>query len=653
MVIEFPEYYQEIKKPMNFTKLKDIYFNKKNKPNKEIKNFYKDLNLIWSNCLMFNEDNSAISKEAIRLKKLANKLIKEKIIDKVSTFKLDSEEEEDNINEISITKNKPAKSEPKNKATKESLITKNNEKKNKLQTSTNLKLLIDYPNKNKNKSNTSKNLLTVEIKKDFKSPAIKNIKPNNIQPKKSDKQIISNINAKSDDKGKINSKIKKVIKDDSLEESNDEIKKESNSQNYNNKVEDESKFEKTVNILSEDCSKGSISLNQTEKENIEKKDPNETKEEEKILMNVNEDNFHNNPNATNDEKEEFKQNSILFDILENLQVNQEEKKQSVFNEKEEQMQIDEEPIAKEPINDQILTEEKENIKNSIQSNEFDQKNPSENYSVRQNLNELEKVANINLENPLSDNEVIANEIEMVNEREECKISQSPIDTYKDNSIEKIEENSKTYQEENEIKKEIENSKTIKNTKRSKKYLDDLQDDIIRFNYRLAKKDGEEELNIFNGIKDKLKRTKNKVDYKNKETIKLITKNKKALKTTKEKESNEITKTILNLNEKNDVIVSDSSDNEDGNKTNQTSEKSKFKENKTLNYSKKKNNNQTINLNEDETIIARDNNDEKKKTKKTKKTKKFKENNSSSFAEEDEQHDKKNPDSDNEGDNVIR
>src|SRR5690242_17028921 len=71
--LEFPDYAKRIKKPMC---LDDVKLNLNNKEYKKDIQFFKDIQLIWSNCKDYNISNSTIYKTCEILEKQANDLEK-------------------------------------------------------------------------------------------------------------------------------------------------------------------------------------------------------------------------------------------------------------------------------------------------------------------------------------------------------------------------------------------------------------------------------------------------------------------------------------------------------------------------------------------------------------------------------------------------
>jgi len=564
--------------------------------------------------LTFNEDNSAISKEAIRLRKLANKLIKEKIMDKESSIKLDLDYEKTNNN--IILKNKRGNSASITLVKKEVEEAKN-PKKSKLQTSTNLVTLINNTSKNKNKFNTSINLKSIVIKEDFKLPALKKPTVNkNTRPKAEDLDALDKT-LKSENKKENKSKNKKIINDYSVEEIIVKKENESAIKCADNKHSKANSSSKTVN----NCSKeAEIKINnstqkQNENENLVKNDSTETQENKKIQSNEEIDEA-----PPSKDQNEIKEAESSSNVIEVIKVDSPGKRE--ITKGEDKMEIDEEQAAKESIINQKLI--KETTQREIINND-DSK--TENLNQITNL-ELEAEKEVSLESENQESLInkddsflgnVVNEIEMAVEAEENKTQNTPINVISNN--ESCINTNNNNQNGNVNLLENEESKLTRNSKKSRKYLVDvLYDDIIRFNYRLPKKEGEE-VDNFNGLENKLKRIKNKVDYKSQGSVKVVAKDKKGIKLPQEKSKAETLKNDLILDHEKEKNANNISIDEAKNdhKSNRKLKKLKKKNPKNSNLERlKKERDLTINLNEHDSTNENVNNKNRNLSKKTKK-----------------------------------
>lgn len=626
---------------MSFLKLKELYFLKKNKPVREIKHFYNDLNLIWTNCFEYNEDNSEISNEASKLRKLANKLIKEKILSKENESELDSDDEELDVkrkaikaaktndkrgrsaSSASIFKKQLDESKDKNKNNN---TLNDNKKKAKFQTSSNLSMVMNDRKEDKNKFKSSKNLKTVEIKEDFKTPNLKNSKAIGNKVKhatENDKEIKADNRPKSESKKESKTKTKKIINDDSMEDSIEKINEfdVKNVAGGNAKGTDESKNDAVPVITDTQTPTQKPTENKSPTENIinelnDKKE--ETPNEETSL------------GASTKQQEEPNEARKLDDSIEIKKIN--------FSQ--------DPPIIIDAINKmdveegQVPIESQDNIVNQIPADNEKNSDINENEENKEaNFNEVEHLSEATgnqmpiepdiKETPHNSNDkaeipsgAVANEIEMGVEQE-LQENKNPISPQNENPNDNktliTTENDDINKLNNEMKRENNGKRRKSKTNKSlgnNLYGKDLAHDAVRFNNRVGTdKKEKEELSMGDIYHKSYKRTRKEINYKICDSFKKPSTNKKQQNLLKEE------KTEKNQNKHS---TNDTEKDKDSAKNLKANSSSNNVKNKKLaddscksDLITKKVNNETIDLNEDES------NDEELEYNKKKKSNKLK------------------------------
>ncbi len=566
---------------MNFRKLKETYILKKNnKSGNEIKNFYNDLNLIWTNCFIYNEDNSLISYEAKRLRKLANKLIKDRImtIGKENPIKIETGVSEENQAfksknpSLSGRSNSVAKEVGKKK--EDIKVYENKNKKDKFQTLINLNTVVVVNDSNKatrGKINTTKNLKSLDFEERFKAPSVKNSKAttgnnkaksiqeakNNDNTNNSNQKDRNEFDTRSKSTYKKPSSMeikniikninKKIITDDSYEffaEKND----------YKLKCEDEFKEAgsssckniRTIKYCASssdavmDLEKNNKTLNSTEEQqSTEKATPDENIPSEQKVV---EDNLKiaeegskeakTTQSASSNHKEEISeakntQNSII-ETTKNIQNsrNLEDNYTTIaITQADDKMDIDHQQVARESIKLQNPIEEE--FKNFETFGDNDKNKNANINEITAQLNATEEIkeetqgnnneAESESKSESNIKEVAKNEVEVVFEKEVIKVPYPQNNQKQKNN--KIQNNIPENISENTFENKDFINKKIQKTSNAIKYGYDLVDDLRRFNNRVCK-EGSHEITQGEIYTQTFKRSRKQVDYKTNESVKL-------------------------------------------------------------------------------------------------------------------------------------
>lgn len=589
---------------MSFEKMKEAYFAKKNKSLKEIKHFYNDLNLIWSNCFEYNKDRSSISNEAKKLRKLANKLIKERILNQENPIKIESDNEEEKKEEIKIkeipkSKNKNKKGRSNSVSSvggqnniEDSTVNSKN-KKAKFQTSINLNIMSAAATNSSSKANiklnTCNNLKTVDPKEEFKAPAFKGSKANGNKAKnpKEDDNKIKNVKkesnkadnrAKSANQKQSSGKLKKVINDDSMEDSIERIKE--SKVKIEDKPSEAGSSSKITKILVSDAVMDLEKKNNNNKDNVKNDHSNSTEKQNeekdthignilnelKAEIEVEEaSNEKENLSAAKQEAEIIKaesaDDSIEIKKIKILAIAENETQLA------DKMEIDGEQA---PLDSNTAQASKEEFKDSatnsncenkiLNINEIEQKLEAENQtaieSEAKETPEKNKAEKILCE--------VANEIEMAVEPEVKNQAPNSLNNEIPNdcnaNINNLNQTSKVNESSGETKK-LKSRKSCS----SEKYGYDLYDDIRRFNCRVSK-NGDETIKEVDFYRDKIKRQRKQVDYKINQSAKAI-KNDQKLPASKINNKDENANKNSSLNEEKDNKINVETDNNTENKVN--------------------------------------------------------------------------------------
>lgn len=88
-----------IKEPMNFEKIKSNYFKR---TNTNLENFFRDLDLIWSNCFSFNDDASDIYSKAREFQEYIKKFISKNFLNKINKNNLSKIQEDEKSDQKKI-----------------------------------------------------------------------------------------------------------------------------------------------------------------------------------------------------------------------------------------------------------------------------------------------------------------------------------------------------------------------------------------------------------------------------------------------------------------------------------------------------------------------------------------------------------------------
>jgi len=492
---------------MNFSLLKKKYFSKKKNWESEIKNFYSDLQLIWTNCWQYNTDNSPISKKADLLCKIANKFIIKSFLGKNNT----NIRKTDEMQKIDISiKNDKNTYNKKSTLKSGSNIMKNEKQKKTLQAQSSeisgVNILNSIP--------TSK--LTVD-KDEFKNPP----KRKNINVRKNSKAEEENkITYYVENLSQINTNKKKEVShiEKKIENKKAKIDSKTNMNNIRKEITNNKK--RIDDSLSEEESEEKI-----EKVEVNKKNQDLLNKDCKKNIIEKKNNISNN--LINDEITEVKHGEILK--IETS--NENELSLSIQN---ENMKNDNEIVDTSKIENNI---EKMKTDTPFEDNQIEIKPIHDSLNSQANMNEMiEKTIGSEKEDKqmILDEENLIQKINYKSDAEETKqinnIIENEEKNCEENLVNRILKSPKSLEKNENIEDvTIDNNADIKINKNTKKpriiksikdKAFDLQDDIFNFSNRLPNKISDK-YQIRDIITTNHKRERKQVDYKKRNNTKIL------------------------------------------------------------------------------------------------------------------------------------